>query len=93
MELSEFQALERGDKIVYDGKPDEIWEVDHPTSTSTKKEFMSKLENMSEPCPGGGGNCPKDNRCIIASLATPIGRGSKRHSQVFSDPAPWTKVV
>lgn len=92
MNVQEFQSLKRGDLIVYDGKEDIAWTVDHPTYVSTKKEFKNVLENMSEPWAGGGGNCKKNNRCITASIPTPNGRGKKRLSKSFFEPGPWTKV-
>lgn len=101
MNLQEWRSLVRGDKIVYTGKPNVVWTVDHPTSTSSKKEFMNKypLDNdpsnnrrMAEPCNGGGGRCPRDNMCIKASMILNNGRGAPRHFQIFSDPENWTKL-
>lgn len=92
MTLNQFLALKRGDKIRFEGK-DEIWEVDHPASVSKKKETFNVDTDVAVPCIAGGGECIADGRCIRASMIVLNGRGAPRHTQTFSDPAPWTKVI
>lgn len=98
MLLQDFINLKSGDQVVYDGKPDIIWTVDHPASCSKKKEWMNSLPiddstyEMKEECPGGGGECPKDGRCVRMSTILNNGRGTPRLFQTFFDPTPWTKI-
>lgn len=92
MTRQEFTNLKRHDRIVFAGKPDEIWEVDHPASVSKKKETFNTDGDIAVPCIAGGGDCVADGCCIRASIIMLNGRGAPRHTQTFSDPAPWTKI-
>lgn len=91
MNIQEWKGLVKGDQIVYDGKPDEIWIVDHPSNVSTKKSWRSHGD-YSTPDPCGGGECPEAGICVRASIIRPRGRGMARLFETFSDPEPWTKL-
>ena len=90
MTFEEFRSLQRGDKIFFTEKPDQIWEVDHPVDVHDKKAWRKVQDNLSVPTIAGGGDCVSDNGCITVSLSTPIGRGQKRLSQVINDYTNWS---
>lgn len=90
MNRVEFNALKTGDQIIYNEKPEVVWIVDHPVGSQTAKAWK-QVGTFSEITPAGGGACEGES-CLIASTVTPNGRGSKRLSQLFSDPTYWTKV-